>query len=126
MKIICSLIRICPFPTENLEANLTAPIGAAIAKSLEERLADRFGPLAPRFKIWRQDGKRSYAGIEVMTFDFNAENTPQAGLVMVDPIIAEEVQQVDGALRSEMERLGIDQFKMKDHHWRMEYKQKGN
>lgn len=127
MKIICTLFRVSPFPTANIEANLASPgPQPATAVPLTERLADRFGPLAPRFKIWLQTSKKSYAGIEVMTFDFKATDVPQAGLILADPVCPDEIQRVDGALRSEMERLGIDQNKISDHHWRMEYRQQGN
>lgn len=122
MKVIATLFRVSPFPTANLIANI--PKGDP--SDLMGRITTRFGPLAPRFKIFVQDNKKSYAGMEVMSFDVKAENLPHAALVLADPISPEEINRVDGGLRSEMERLGIDQSRFDDHHWRMEVQVKGN
>ena len=122
MKLIVSLYRTVDFGADWLKANL--PIEAGVSKPLDEALRERFGPQAPRFRIWKT-ARKATAGIEVMTFDVDKCDTPQAGLVMADPRDSLEVARVDGALRSELERLGIP-VDAENIQWRLNYETKGN
>lgn len=120
MKLLVALYRTVDFPSAWLTANINAVSGV----SLQSSLAQRFGPFAPRMKFFESSAKTT-AGIEVMSFDVEAGETPQAGVVMADPIDPVEINRVDGALRSELERMGIpmdaDNFQ-----WRIYYQTKGN
>jgi hypothetical protein len=120
MKLIVSLYRTVDFGADWLKANL--PVESS--KTLEEAIRDRFGPPAPRFRIWKTSRKAT-AGIEVMTFDVDKCDTPQAGLVLADPMDELEVARIDGALRSELERLGIP-MDAENIQWRLNYETKGN
>lgn len=122
MKLIVSLYRTVDFGADWLLANIPHP--ALTDSTIETSLRERFGPLAPRFKIWRTTQKAT-AGIEVMTFDVDACDTPQAGLLLADPIDPGEIAMVDGALRSELERLGIP-IEPALIQWRLSYQTKGN
>lgn len=107
---------------------------------LESVVRKAFYPLAPRFRIfypseqlfeavkpimrsaWAFPGQ---AGMECMSFDILEASRPQAGMVLTDPMLPQDVDRVDGALESELNRLGIgkdfDGFE-----WRMTYDIKGN
>jgi hypothetical protein len=130
MKLIVALYRTVDFGADWLTANVenvqSWQGGAEFSDNttLEQKLRIRFGPSAPRFKIWRT-AKKATAGIEVMNFDVDDCDTPQAGLVMADPMDSREVSMVDGALRSELERLGIP-MDAENIQWRIYYQTKGN
>ena len=128
MKFIATLFRVSPFQTQNLMANIdTKGLVKSDYGDLLSRVTVRYGQLAPRFKLFIQEGSISFAGMEAMTFDIKAENLPHAALVQfLDPLEPGDVARIDGGLRSELERLSIDQFQFKDHHWRMEVQVKGN
>lgn len=122
MKLYVGLYRTIDFPSPWLTCNLEPK--DALSMSLEERLRKRFGPLAPRIKFFTA-GEKATAGIEVLNFDLQDAETLQAGLVQCDPIDSVEISMVDGALRSELERLGVP-LPDPDFQWRMFYETRGN
>jgi hypothetical protein len=124
MKAYVTLYRVAPFNTSALLCNIK---GADIrSPDFLQRVQERFGTLPPRFKIYAQDNRKAFGCMEVMSFDIKAEAIPFSAMMLADPIDEREVDRVDGALRGEMERLGIDQSRIQDYHWRMELNVKGN
>jgi hypothetical protein len=123
MKLEVTLYRVASIPTGDLAANLKKTEGGVT----EAQLRERFGVLAPRFKIWvgPVQPRKSLAGMEVMSFSVLDAAVPQAGLVHGDPIDPQELARIDGGLRGELERLGI-QSDAAEYEWRLHYVVKGN
>lgn len=124
MKINVSLYRVVVVKTDHLIANLNANISVEEyvknPNKIEVDLKNRFGVLAPRFKIWVQSKTKSIAGIETMSSSIPVENVPQAGIINCDPVIPSEIDRIDGALRSELERMGIS-TDIEQYDWRWIY-----
>lgn len=99
-------------------------------------LRKTFGPLGPRIRVFFPEQKRDgpapvltpgsamvVVGIEVEAFDVKAPGLPFAGLVHADPLDAVDMAREDGALRGELERLGI-QVEVDQMEWRFSYELK--
>lgn len=126
MKLSIRLYRVAKIQTNHLLAAAGLPEDATGDQLLHE-IQDRFGPLAYRFKIFMDGslGRVSLVGMEVMGFDLRDPRVPQAGIVEHDPLIAEDVHRVDGALHGELARLGVFSD-VEEFEWRMAYEVKGN
>lgn len=116
MRHTVRLVRTCAIPTEYLKGAVGARLEAKEAEVLAQ-IKDQFGPLAPRVRFFVPEAGPSLATIEVMSFDIKATGVPFAGLVNSDPIDTAEIHRVDGALQSELNRMGIV-ANTKDFGWR--------
>lgn len=128
MKLSVRLYRVAKVPTNHLLAAAGLEEGST-ADELRNTIMDKFGPLAYRFKIFYDGssamGRMTIVGMESMGFDIVDPKIPQAGLVDHDPLNPTDVHRADGALHSELTRIGvfteIDEFE-----WRCVYEVKGN
>ncbi len=112
--------------------------GTAILTGLRQSL----GPLGPRIRFFfpdvdntvqassQCDGLRGYdrmklviAGIEVEAFDVRAEGIPVAGVVHADPMDSIDMAREEGALRAELERIGL-RVEVEKLEWRFSYEVK--
>ena len=145
MKLTVTLYRSTSIPTKDLITIAgfdvkTAPVNDSescyvlkdgtplLEKALNMALREQFAPLAPRFKIFYPSNlvaKYTTIGIEVMSFDLTEAQIPQAGIVYADPISPQDIERVDGALESELGRLGLN-IPDEDFDWKMAYETKGN
>lgn len=99
-----------------------------VEKRLRDALRDKFAPFANRFKIFFPpvlQAQRTLVGMEAMAFDVLEAGQPQLGLVHFDPVETEDVHRMDGALQSELNRMGLG-AEYEDFDWRMAYDLKGN
>jgi len=96
-------------------------------------LRKTFGPLGPRIRIFfpergadRGPGDATpstatvVVGIEVESFDVRAPGLPFAGMCHADPLDEVDLAREEGALRAEMERLGI-RVEVEHMEWRFGY-----
>ena len=116
----------------------TAELVAACGKDSETEMSgaelaalvkSQYGPLTPRFTIFypgdTRFSKTLVVGLEIMCFDVQEVKTPMAGLVMADPMKPQDVDRADGAIESELNRLGIwTDFASYD--YKFSYEIKGN
>jgi len=97
-------------------------------RALNTSLREQYAPLAPRFRIFyptNLTSKYTTLGIEVMSFDLTEAQIPKAGIVYADPINPQDIERVDGALESELGRLGLN-VPEEEFDWKMAYETKGN
>ena len=130
MKITGKLYRTTTIRTAELIAAVgkdpeTEMTGAELAALVK----DRFGPLAPRFQIFypgdTRFSKSLVVGIESMVFDVQDVKVPMAGLVTTDPMNRQDVDRVDGAIESELNRIGV-YTGFENYDWKFLYDIKGN
>jgi len=144
MKLTATLYRSTSVPTKDLitiagfdvktavidgESCYVLPDGVPLLeKTLNTALRSQFAPLAPRFKIFYPPNlvaKYTPIGIEVMSFDLTEAQILKAGIVYADPINSQDIERVDGALESELGRLGLN-VPDEEFDWKMAYETKGN
>jgi len=121
-KATLRLYRAVQVPTEHLRAvaGLEKTVPAAFANT---KLHEKFAPFAPRFKVFWPEGGYDIAvvGIEAMGFCVESgEKTPRTGLIACDPMLSSDVHEADGALQSELQRMGI-WTETKRYEWRVWY-----
>lgn len=129
MKLIVSLYRVTTIRT----AELLAAIGKEPETDMsgDELLAQvkaKYKPFPPRFRIFYPPDttvNKTVVGMEALSFDIRDADVPQAGLVMVDPMSSQDVDRVDGAIESELNRLGIG-TDFCGYEWRVAFSLKGN
>jgi hypothetical protein len=92
--------------------------GAAILDGLRKT----FGPLGPRIRFFFPEPgiKLAIVGIEVEAFDIRADGIPFAGIVHADPLDSLDLAREEGALRAELERLGL-RVEVEELEWRFSY-----
>ena len=106
--------------------------GTAILTGLRQSL----GPLGPRIRFFFPDVdntvrsaafqdrmKLVIAGIEVEAFDVRAEGIPFAGMIHADPLDSIDMAREEGALRAELERIGL-RVEVEKLEWRFSYEVK--
>lgn len=96
-------------------------------KRLNCAIREQFNPFPPRFKIFYHSNltaKMTTVGIEAMSFDLLEPQTPISGIVHSDPIEAKDADRIDGALESELNRLGLG-ADFENYGWKMAYEIKG-
>ena len=123
MRVIFKIYRTAKVATEHLKSavGLEADAPNDVAS---EALKEKFGPhMAYSFKVFWPDPegyKTTIVGMAAMGFELEeTDGTPKAaeGLVTCDPIDEETTHRVDGALRSELQRLGL-WTEADDYEWR--------
>ena len=134
-KLSWRLYRCVTIPQSWFSGLLGVSVDTVPAK-LEEKLRDEFGPFAPRLRIWwaktsdsgfgATQGEESSSpghvtvGIECQAYDLTVKKVPCSGLCSVDPMVPQDVDRVDGALESELNRWGIT-VEFKDFDWKSEF-----
>lgn len=118
MKMKVKLCRAAKVPTEYLKGAVGADIDAGPDK-VHASIMDNFGPLAPGIRFFVEGGK-SLVTKEAMAFDVRAARTPFAGVAEADPLSSREVSRVDGAIESELARMGII-TEPEEYEWRVFY-----
>ena len=90
--------------------------------SILDGLRKALGPLGPRIRFFfPEPGSRlAIAGIEVEAFDVRAEGIPFAGVVHADPLDSLDMAREEGALRAELERIGL-RVEVEKLEWRFSY-----
>lgn len=129
MKLSVKLYRVTTIRSDELLAAAgfdpaaTAPSTAQLSAAIKEK----FNPLANRFRFFFSTfvGQKIVVGMEAMSFDITQAEIPQAGLVMTDPMSPQDVDRIDGAMESELNRMGIG-ADFENYEWRVAYDTKGN
>lgn len=95
--------------------------GVAILDGLRRAL----GPLGPRIRFFFPEpgAKLALAGIEVEAFDVRAPGIPFAGVTHADPLDSLDLAREEGALRAELERIGL-RVEVEELEWRFSYETK--
>ena len=138
MRLIAKFYRIAKVKTNALRAAAGAPPDAD-GRQVWQALLDRYGPMAPTIRVfWPpspegetqpsdecHDGHlNAIVGIEVMSFDVpDMPKVPFSGLIEHEPLDPPAIHRLDGALVSELLRIGIVQFAEKNE-WRCWYEVK--
>ena len=137
MKV--QLVRAVHVKTEQLMAiaNLTAAEKANLeslpseelkALEIDRKIRDAYGPMAIRFKLYWPGGSGypvAIATMEMASFEIKEPNVPKAGMMTVDALSEKETLLTDGALASELSRIGVF-VDAKDISWRIVYQTAGN
>ena len=123
-KATIKIYRTARVPTEILKgaAGLDRDANPGVA---HDQLVQRYAPFAPRLRIFwpstQGDVGMTIVGMEAQAFSVEADDiVPRAGLVNCDPVRPEDVSQIDGALHSELERMGV-YTTVDDYEWRAWY-----
>ena len=140
MKLTIKLYRCTTVPTEWL-TNIVGLGKDADAARIDAAIRKQFYPFAPRFRIFYgaafagskdslptdviETASKTVIGIEAMSFDVSDFNVPFAGLISADPINPVDVARIDGALESELSRIGIA-VEFEKFEWRTLAEAKGN
>lgn len=123
MRVIFRLYRTAKIRTDQLKGLVGFELSAPNDKTAVA-LKEKYGPhFAYGFRIFWQDSapefRTTVVGIEAMAFDVGAPGgTPVAGLVTCDPISSEQIHRLDGALHSEIQRLGLPTSSGDEYEWR--------
>lgn len=139
MILKVQLVRAVNVKAEQLTAiaNLTAaemnriqtlPNEELKAQEVDRKIKEIYGPMALRFRLYWPGGMgyvHAIATSEVAAFEVKDPNVPQAGLMTVDALNERETLLTDGALVSELSRIGI-YVDAKDIEWRIVYQTNGN
>ena len=129
MKLMTTLYRVTTIRTAELIAAVGKDPDTEITGSeLNQLVKEKFGPLAPRFRIFVPPDSsvtKTIVGCEAMCFDVPEANVPMAGLVMVDPMEPKDVDRIDGAIESELNRLGLG-TEWQGYEWRFYFRTLGN
>lgn len=137
MKLIVKLYRVTTIPTAELIAVAGVDPEQALAsgnpmpftsQKLAAKIKEKFGSHPPRFKIFYPNElfvNKTTVGVEVMSFNILSAETPHAGLVLSDPLCPQDIDRVDGAIESELSRLGLG-TDFEGYEWRQNYEVKGN
>jgi hypothetical protein len=109
MMLKVQILRAIKVSSTQLRASLSLDNNST-NEQLESKLIEKFGPMAPRFKIFWSPATGydwAVAGINVLNFDVQEAHVPQAGVMTADPLSKEQILLIDGALVSELERIGV-------------------
>ena len=84
---------------------------------VKAKLVENFAPMAPGIALYAE-GNKYVITKEIMAFDIRQAGTPFAAtMVECDPLLTHEIHRADGALESELNRMGIT-TDPKDYEWR--------
>lgn len=129
MKIIVKLYRTTTVPTsEVLAAAGMDPDTEGPSAPVMHALREKYGPFPPRFEFFLPADTsviKTVIGMETMSFDVPEANLPKAGLVLADPMTSQDIDRVDGAIESELGRMGIS-TNFEGYEWRLAFRTKGN
>jgi len=122
MKATIKFFRATKVPSTHLWAAAGLEPNEPVDK-VREAIKRMYAPFAPRLAIfWQQETTAAtVVGVEIMGFSVDAsDDVPRAGLVQCDPASSDDVHRADGALQSELERIGI-WTETKNYEWRAWY-----
>jgi len=136
MKLSFKLFRCASIPQYWIASLLGLPPETP-ASILEGKLREENGPLAPRLKIWwskfsfedlktlgiggPETAAKATIGMEALAFDLTEQNIPCAGVCSTDPFVPQDIDRLDGALESELNRWGLS-VEFKNFDWKAEYR----
>jgi len=128
MKLTVKIYRVTTIRTKDL-------IGAAegdnekeySAAQVREIVKKKFYPQPSLFKIFYNSSEmtKTLVGTECMAFDITEANVPMAGISTLDPITPRDIDRLDGAVESELNRMGI-YTDFEGYEWRATYEVFGN
>ena len=98
------------------------------AQEIDRKIREIYGPMAIRFKLYWPGGSGypvATATMEVASFEVKDPNVPKAGMMTVDALGEKETLLTDGALSSELCRIGVF-VDAKEIDWRIVYQTAGN
>lgn len=121
MRITVRVCRAAKVKMEHLRAaaGMDPRAPATTSARLLEALMDRYGPLAPTFRLLMpaqlppdsqpgEEHQHAVATMEAMAFDeLHEPGQSRCGLIEHEPLDSAEVHRLDGALESELGRIGI-------------------
>ena len=121
-KALVKFYRVARVPTAHLLAAVGLDTGGDVGTA-RERMKEKFAPFAPGLAIFWQENPSSFTicGMEAMSFSVEANQVPCAGITSCDPCTPKDVDQMDGALKSELSRFGVWVAPDKDFEWRLTY-----
>ena len=134
MKLSFRLYRCVSVP-QHWFASLLGMPGDTPPARMEAKLREDFGPFAPRLQVWwtMQPATNpveetinpalmgnAIIGIEAMAFDVAEQKIPCGGVCSTEPMDPQDIDRIDGALESELNRWGIT-TEFKDFQWRVAY-----
>jgi len=110
------------------------PAGAVVSeKECDLAWKEKFGPVAGRMKIFwnfrqlESLPKMTTIGTVVMSFKLDKAEQPQAGAIEADFLNRDEILRQEGALLSELERMGLFIVTNEDpFEWKLTYSLSGN
>ena len=117
-KITVRICRVAKVPTQFLRGCVGAG-GDATPSQVYDMILDNFGPLAPGVDFF-VEGVKTVVTKEVMAFDIRAKDTPFAGIASADMLTPNDIARVDGAIESELARMGITSTP-EEYEWRALY-----
>lgn len=134
MKVEVKLLRTVQVSPQEMVWNLFGDESRPVQRiECQQALIQKFGPPAKGihfFWNFNHTKKLMYdmtVGIEVMGFDIQDADKLQQGLIEADFLNRDEVLRREGALLSELERIGIFLIGQEDpFSWRVFYTTKGN
>jgi hypothetical protein len=98
------------------------------AQEIDRKIREIYGPMALRFKLYWPGGiayPHAIATMEVAAFEVKDSDVPHAGMMTADALSEKETLLTDGALTSELCRIGVF-VDAKDISWRIVYQTSGN
>lgn len=114
MKLQVKLYRTVQIPTQELVWNMFKDEAKPVRREeLDIFFGQKFSPVVKSIKFFwnfshtKQLPEQMVVGIEVMSFDIRKAEINQQGLIETDFLDREEVLRREGALLSELERIGI-------------------
>lgn len=134
MKLTVKLMRTVQIPTQEMVWNLFSDESKPVRREeLDVAFRDKFSPVVKgiryfwNFSHTKQLPETMTVGIEVMSFDIREAERVQEGLIETDFLDRDEVLRREGALLSELERIGIFLIRdMNPFEWRVFYAVEGN
>lgn len=134
MKLKVTLLRTVQVPTQELVWTLFGDVGKPVQRTdIYVAFREKFSPVVKGIKFFwnfnhtKQLPEETTVGIEVMNFDIREAERVQEGLIEADFLDQDDVLRREGALLSELERIGI--FLIRDTNpfgWRIYYAIEGN
>lgn len=114
MKLKVQMMRTVMIPTQELAWVVFGDdLKPVTNQECDLKFREKFGPVVKGIRFFWNFGnlselpEKTVVGIEVMNFDISESDRPQEGLVEADFMERDEVLRREGALLSELERIGI-------------------
>lgn len=138
MNLNAQLVRSVQINTQELVWSIWGQAASRIGLLVSEKECDlawkeKYGPVASKMRIFwnfRQLDllpKTTTIGTVVMSFKLDKAEQPQAGSIEADFLSREEVLRQEGALLSELERMGLFVITNEDpFEWKLAYSLSGN
>ena len=122
---LMAIANLTPAEKASLESMPTETLKAT---EIDRKIREIYGPMAIGFKLYWPGGSsypHAVATMEVALFEVKDPNVPHAGMMTVDALGEKQTLLTDGALASELCRIGVF-VDAKEIDWRMVYQTLGN